>query len=169
MEEKKEQFGLIYDQYVEKIYRFVYLKVGFSQEIAEDITSRVFTKGWELHRGGGKIENPSAFLYRIARNMIIDHYRGKDKMKTISSEGFPHIADPGTNPYEKAVLASDAEQVKSAIQKIKKDYQDVVIWRYLEDMPISEISAILQKPEGAVRVMIHRGLNALRDVLIEEA
>ncbi len=168
MNNHKEQFSRIYDQYIEKIYRFIYLKVS-SQEMAEDITSKVFLNGWESYKNKGGISNPGAFLYQIARNMIVDYYREKDKTKIVSTEFIPQIADNRTNVHEKAVLGSDIEMVKSAIQNLKKDYQDVLIWHYLEDMPVAEIAQILDKPNGTIRVMIHRGLKALKNELIQES
>ena len=168
MNNHKEQFSRIYDQYIEKIYRFIYFKVS-SQEMAEDITSKVFLNGWESYKNKGGISNPGAFLYQIARNMIVDYYREKDKTKIVSTEFIPQIADNRTNVHEKAVLGSDIEMVKSAIQNLKKDYQDVLIWHYLEDMPVAEIAQILDKPNGTIRVMIHRGLKALKNELIQES
>jgi len=168
MDSLNEQFSHIYDQYIEKIYRFVYLKVN-SQEIAEDITSKVFLNGWESYKNQKEIENPGAFLYKIARNMVIDHYREKGRTKVISADNAPQMVDNKVNLYEKAILASDIEVIKSAINNLKKDYQDVIIWHYLEDMPIVEIAEILDKPVGTVRVMIHRGLNTLKDELKGEA
>src|SRR3989338_3451121 len=164
----KEQFSLIYDQYIEKIYRFIYLKVD-SQETAEDITSKVFLKGLEAYQKDQEINNPGAFLYQIARNTIIDHYRENDRTKKISTEFTGEIVDPKTNLYEKAVLNESIETTKLAIQNLKKDYQDVIIWHYLEDMPIAEIAEILNKPAGTIRVMIHRGLKSLKYKLIEQA
>jgi RNA polymerase sigma-70 factor, ECF subfamily len=168
MNSLNEQFSRIYDQYIEKIYRFVYLKVN-SQEIAEDISSRVFLKCWETYRDDqSKIKNISAFLYQISRNMVVDHYREKGKARIVSPEYSPQIADPRTNLYEKAVLNADIEVIKSALQSISKDYQDVIIWHYLEDMSAEQISEIINKPQGTVRVMIHRGLQSLKNVLNQE-
>ena len=166
MNDNKEQFSLIYDQYIEKIYRFVYLKVN-SQEIAEGITSHVFMKGLESYQDSREIKNVSAFLYQIARNSVVDHYREKGRTKTVSPEFLPETADLKVNLHEKAIINADIELVKSALQNIKKDYQDVVIWHYLEDMPTAEIAGILGKPEGTVRVMLHRGLKALQEELKE--
>jgi len=168
MDNLKKQFSQIYDQYIEKIYRFVYLKVN-SQEIAEDITSKVFLKGWESYKDYKTIKNPGAFLYKIARNIVIDYYREKDRTKIVSADLISPIVDNRTNLYEKAVFSSDVEIVKSALKNIKKDYQDVLIWHYLEDLPVEQISEILGKPAGTVRVMIHRGLNSLRERLRGQA
>ncbi len=164
-----EQFGQIYDQYIEKIYRFVYLKVN-SQEVAEDITSRVFLSGWEAYKKDqAGIKNMNAFLYQIARNAVTDHYREKAKKSTVSHDAIPEISDNKANLYEKAVLSSDIDAIKVSMQGLKKEYQDVLIWHYLEDMHPEQIAEILDKPVGTVRVMIHRGLKALKDQISREA
>ena len=157
MNDSKEQFSRIYDEYIEKIYRFVFLKVD-SRETAEDITSKVFLKGWEAYNKSKNIENHGSFLYKIARNAVVDHYRGKGKIKTVSSDNVP----------EKAMFNADMEVVKAAINNLKKDYQDVLIWHYLEDMDTAQIAQILDKSEGTVRVAIHRGLKALKNELVKE-
>jgi len=172
MDNIKKQFSGIYDQYIEKIYRFVYLKVS-SQEIAEDLTSKVFLKGWEAYQKSNhssqskkskkKIVNPGAFLYQIARNTVIDHYRKKGRINIVSTESVPQIADPGENLQNMAMLSSDISVIKTAIQKLKKDYQDVIIWHYLEDIPIAELANVMGKPAGTIRVMPHRGLKELKD------
>lgn len=167
MSSSKEQFSRIYDQYIDKIYRFVYLKVN-SQEIAEDLVSKVFLKGWDAYQNqGDSIKNPGAFLYQIARNTVIDHYREKGRTKTISADFALQIADPETNAHDKAILSADISVIKTAIQGLKKDYQDIIIWHYLEDMPIAEIAKTLGKPAGTIRVMLHRGLKELKDKIKE--
>jgi len=167
MDNLNEQFGQIYDQYIDKIYRFVYLKVN-SQEIAEDITSKVFTKGWEAFQNPKEeIKNPGAFLYQIARNSVVDHYREKGRDKTISVDVIPQIVDPEENAQDKAILNADISIVRKAIQKLKKENQDIIIWYYLEDMPIANIAELMNKPAGTIRVMLHRGLKDLKDIIKE--
>ncbi len=174
MSNLNEQFGSIYDQYIDKIYRFVYLKVN-SQEIAEDITSKVFLKGWEAYQAKSqnpnsndpKIDNIGAFLYQIARNAVVDHYRDKGRTKQVSVDASPEIADPKTSAQDRAILSADINIVKASIQKLKKEHQDIIIWHYLEDMPIAEIAELLGKPAGTVRVMLHRGLKDLREKIQE--
>ena len=165
MDSLNEQFGQIYDQYIDKIYRFVYLKVN-SQEVAEDITSKVFLKGWEAFKSPkAEVKNQGAFLYQIARNAVVDHYREKGRTKVVSVDDSPEIADPGTNSQEKAILNADINVIKKGIQKLEKEYQDIIIWHYLEDMPIANIAELIGRPAGTIRVMLHRGLNDLRDII----
>jgi len=161
MSNPQKIFSQVYDQYVDKIYRFVFLKVN-SQEIAEDLTSETFFRGWQVFKKQEvRIENPPAFLYKIAKNLVIDYYREKGKTKIISAE-YPGISDPRANLEEKALLSSDFEVIHQALANIKENYQEVIIWHYLDDLSISEVAKLLNKPEGTVRVMLHRGLKELR-------
>jgi RNA polymerase sigma-70 factor (ECF subfamily) len=167
-DQKNEQFSLIYDQYIEKMYRFVYLKVS-SVEVAQDITSRTFLKGWEAYNKDSRIKNPGAFLYQVARNLVIDHYREKGRSKTVSMEHVGPVLDSSSDIHQKAVLNADIETIKKAIQSLKDDYQDVLIWYYLEDMPAEHIAQLINRPVGTVRVMIHRGLQMLKEIVVQES
>ena len=161
MDNKREEFTKIYKENIDKIYRFVYLKVD-SQESAEDITSKVFLRFWETYKRDKSIDNIRAFLYKVANNAVVDHYRDKSRTNIVSSDVVARFADTRTNLYDKSVLASDIESIKLNIQKLKKDYQDIIIWHYLDDMSIKEIAVLTGKSEGNIRVMVHRGLNELR-------
>jgi len=158
----KKAFSKIYDQYIEKIYRFIFLKVN-SKEIAEDLTSETFLKCWEAFKEK-EIENPQAFLYQIARNLIVDHYRQKEKFQTVPIENNP-ISDPRQNLQETSNLNLEMEKVRTALSKLKDEYQDVLIWYYLEGIPVRKIAKMLDKTESATRVLIHRALNSLREEL----
>jgi RNA polymerase sigma-70 factor (ECF subfamily) len=163
MTNSRKIFSEIYDQYIDQIYRFVFLKVS-SQEIAEDLVSETFTRAWESIKGGTDIKNCRAFLYQIARNKVIDHYREKGKNQVVSAELDP-IVDPREDLEEKAIFNSDLEVVKKAITNLKDDYQNVIIWHYLDDLPIPEVSKILDKSEDATRVLLHRALKSLKNEL----
>jgi RNA polymerase sigma-70 factor (ECF subfamily) len=163
----RKEFSQIYDQYIDKIYRFVFLKVN-SQEIAEDLTSETFLRGWRTFKNQEKeIENPPAFLYQIARNLVTDHYREKGKAQLISAESV-QIDDPNSNLAEKAMLRSDFNTVRRALGHLKEDYQAVIIWYYLDDLPVPEIAKMMEKPEGTIRVMLHRALKSLKKSLKNE-
>jgi RNA polymerase sigma-70 factor (ECF subfamily) len=161
----KKEFGKIYDQNINQIYRFVFLKVN-SKEKAEDLTAEVFTKGWDNFKKGKDIRNVRAFLYQIARNLVVDYYREKGRVRTISSDDVL-IIDSSQGADKKAELDSDFAQVRTALSKIKEDYKDVVIMRYLDQLSVSEISKVMDKSEGSVRVLTHRALNALKKEIRE--
>jgi RNA polymerase sigma-70 factor (ECF subfamily) len=165
MADTRKTFGQIYDRYIEKIYRFIFFKVN-SQEIAEDLASETFLKTWAVFKNGKEIENMQAFLYKTARNLVIDYYREKGKVQIVSADN-PSITDPSQNLEERAVLNSDLENVSQALTKLKEDYQDVIIWHYLDDLPIQEISYMLGRTEDATRVLLHRALKALKEEIKE--
>jgi RNA polymerase sigma-70 factor (ECF subfamily) len=164
MANPRKEFSKLYDKYIAKIYRFIYLKVN-SEEIAQDLCSETFLKGWQAFKNSqNKIENPSAFLYRIARNLVTDYYREKGRTQVVSAE-YVSMTDPRPGLEERMILNSDLEQVKAALVNLRDDYQNVIVWRYLDDLSIPEIAKILDKSETAVRVMLHRALKALKNEL----
>ena len=162
----RKSFSKIYDQYVEKIYRFIFLKVN-SQEVAQDLTSETFLRTWQKfsQAKGNPIENPQAFLYQTARNLVIDYYREKGRAQVVSAELAP-IIDPRQDLEEKAMLRSDLNMIRIALASLSEEYQDVIIWHYLDDLPIREVAKMLGRTEEATRVLLHRALKALKDKLI---
>jgi len=163
MANPRKEFGKIYDQCINKIYRFIFLKVN-SEEIAQDLCSETFLKGWESYKNNSKIDNPSAFLYRIARNLVTDYYREKGRTQFVSPETVA-IADPSQEIEEKIAFNSDLDQIKAVLANLKEEYQNVIIWRYLDDLPIPEVAKMMDKTEEATRVTLHRALKALKNEL----
>jgi len=161
MNNPRKAFSQIYDQCVEKIYRFIFLKVS-SQEIAQDLCSETFLKGWQSFKENNKkIDNPQAFLYQIARNLVVDHYREKGRTQTVSADCIS-ITDPRVNLEEETQANSELDTIKAVLTTLKDEYQEVVIWHYIDDLSIAEIAKMLKKSEGAVRVTLHRALKAVK-------
>lgn len=164
MTNKHKEFSKIYDKQIDKIYRFIYLKVS-SEEIAQDICSETFLRGWKRFQvKSSKIENIQAFLYQIARNLIADHYREKGNVQIVPPESIV-IIDSKQNLEKNAILTSDIDGVKKALTNLKDDYQNVIIWHYLNDLSISEIAELLGRTKVSTRVLLHRALKALREQL----
>ena len=136
-----------------------------SKQDSEDLTSEAFFKFWRnINAKKEKIDNPRALLYKIANNSVIDFYRKKSRTELIT--------DPEDNILAKIKdksdlnremnLDSDIIQIKEALNNIKEEYKDIIIWHYLDDFSAKEISQITEKPEGTIRVKIHRALKALK-------
>jgi len=165
MRDRREEFERIYNENIDRIYRFVLIKVN-SKELAEDLTAETFIKAWNVFKKAQKKDsllNPRAFCYQIARNLIIDHYRLKSRFTFVPLD-FP-LADPKNKIHEMAIINSDMEMVMNSILNLKSDYQDVIIWRYVDELSIEEIASLLGKSEEATRVMIHRAMSSLRKVI----
>ena len=162
---KKREFVKLYDRYAPRIYRFTYLKVNSPQD-SEDLTSETFFKFWQnLANKDEKIDNPRALLYRIANNLVTDFYRKKSRTELILDPEEDNVLAkiPDKTDLNKRInLNSDMIKVKKALSQIKGEYQNIIIWRYLDDFSAKEISQIMEKPEGTIRVLIHRALSALK-------
>lgn len=157
-------FGLLYDYYQPKIYRFVILKVGQREE-AEDLTHQVFLSAWEnikkyKHRGFPF----SSWLYRIARNQVIDFYRTSKRDVSLGEVNPEYFISPATT-HLAAEKDLGMEKVLLALGKLEPNYQDVIIMRFVEDLSVKETAAALGKSEGAVKLAQHRAIKKLRSLL----
>lgn len=161
-----EAFGEIYDLYVSKIYRFIYFKVSSIEE-AEDLTSEVFLKTWQYVSDGKEIENLNAILYKIARNIVIDFYRDRTKKEVLEEELLVKAAVKD-DELEKLQINLDMKDIEKSLRELKDEYREIIILRFIEELSISEIAEILEKSKGAVRVLIFRALETLKEVLEEK-
>lgn len=160
------QFTKIYRNNIDGIYRFFYLKLKSSQ-IAEDLSSDVFTRFWDVcqKRGIKDIKNSRAFLYKTARNLLADYYRRKPELEHVSIEEIKDSADSSQPLKEKIILNEELAEIQNAILRLKEDYQDIIIWHYLEGLTITEIAEIMNKSENTVRVSLFRAMSALKGSL----
>ena len=164
MQNPRKEFSQIYDNYISKIYRFIFLKVS-SIETAEDLTSETFLRGWQVYENrADDLENPQAFLYQIARNLVIDHYRKKAKNQVVSVDQNPLI-DPRVNLEKNAEKNSDLMNIRNAMADLKDEYQNVLIWHYLDDLPVREVAKLMDKSEENTRVLLHRALKSLKKTI----
>jgi RNA polymerase sigma-70 factor, ECF subfamily len=163
-------FTKAYDMYAPQIYRHVLGRVS-QKEAAEDLTSQVFLKTWDyVAKGGQTIGNIRALLYRIAHNLITDHYR-KRKFETVDIDALPENlrASVQAKGFEKRT--EDREIVLSmerAIARLENEYRDVIVWRFIDELSIEEITAISGKTPNAVYVAVHRALKKLKKIIEED-
>lgn len=167
---EQKEFLKLYDENAAGIFRYIFLRVS-SKEIAQDLASEAFLRGWKKLttdyglQAAAKINNPRAFFYKIARNLVVDFYRSKLRTE-ISLEAMEiDIPDFAGDPSAKTNLELELKPIKKALAQIKGDYAEVIIWHYLDELTILEIAEILDKSEGAVRVMLSRGLEKVRELL----
>ena len=164
-----KSFIKVYDLYINQIYRFIYFKVSNVEE-AEDLTSAVFLKTWSYIQEGNEIKHKTlkALIYKIARNLVIDHYRKSSRQKSVSlnDDFVKEIIDNKQNIQKEIELMSDIESVKRNLKELKDEYREAIVMRFVNELSISEIADILDKPKGNVRVLIYRALKAMRSTQI---
>lgn len=163
----KNAFGVLYDYYLPKIYRFIYLKTA-NQAETEDLTHETFLNAWQnlpryQHRGFPF----SSWLYQIAKNSVIDFYRTRKKNIQIESVDESLI---GISFQDSEILdgSMTIEKLKKYIALLKQDYQDVLIMRFVDDLTNEEISAALNKSQGAIRLIQHRAIKELKALYEKE-
>ncbi len=166
----KEAFEKIYDVYAVRIFRFIYLKTS-SKETAEDLTSEVFLKCWRYIKNIGerssdddflKNEKIGPFIYKVARNLLIDFYRKKQFITVeIDQEIKNRISDGKQDIFRMVGLKEDIEEARKALRDIKDEYREVIILRHVENLQIEEIAEVMEKNEGSVRTLIHRAMKSL--------
>lgn len=160
-----EAFGKIYDLFAHRIYRFVYFKVS-SVEEAQDITADVFLKAWSylIDEKGQEVRHLSALLYSMARNRVIDHYRSKShEAVPLSEHAEETVADPHTESAKVEAMI-DTQLLEKHLRSLKDEYREVLVMKYLDELDTAEIAKILGKSHGNVRVLLHRALEAVREL-----
>jgi RNA polymerase sigma-70 factor (ECF subfamily) len=155
-------FGQIYDLYFEKVYRFIYFRVSH-RESAQDLVADVFVKVWDKL---GKIQDVRSFngwIYQIARNLVIDHYRSRKQDIDISL--LENVLEYEDNMVDRANLTFQQKAFISELKNLTPEQQMVIKMKFLEDLDNSEIAKILDKSEGAIRVIQHRAIAELKHLL----
>ena len=156
----------LYDQYVNKIYLYIHHRVG-QAELAEDLTGQVFMRMLEALRSGrGWQTSFSGWLYRIAHNLVIDHYRRRTRTAFVDIEETAHtLAAPDGDPLHSVQSRLDSEHLRTALSLLTGEQAQVIALRFLEELSISEVAEIMNKTEGAVKALQYRAVLSLRRVM----
>jgi len=163
-----DAFGILYDRYVTKIYRFVYLKVSHKEE-AEDIVSDVFLKTWNYLTDNTRdrtveVASFSGLIYTIARTSIIDFYRARANRRECTIEVLEGVADE-TDLKSEIATRQEIDLILKSLKKMKREYQEVIVLKYIEELSTAEIAEILDKSQVSVRVTVHRAMKILKKII----
>jgi RNA polymerase sigma-70 factor (ECF subfamily) len=153
-----EAFTALYDSYMSRVYRYVFFRVADDQT-AEDITSQVFLRAWEHLKRYRQDGSFLAWLYTIARNAVIDHYRTRKEVVPLN-DALPVPTD-GPTLQENVELKFETEQVRRAMLQLTSDQKEVLSLKFMAGFSTEEIAHHLGKREGAVRALQMRALRAL--------
>lgn len=157
-----EAFGILYEQYVERIFNYVYYRTG-NQHDAEDLTAKVFFRAMrripQYQERGLPV---SAWLYRIAHNLVANWHRDRGRRPEISlDEGYASI--PHSEHPEMTLLhLEEQNNLLQIIRDLPPDRQQLIILKFVEHMSNAEIGQIMGRTEGAVKSLYHRTLLSLR-------
>lgn len=156
-------FGELYERYLAAIYRYIFYRVGEVAE-AEDLTETVFLKAWEaLDRYEVRDVPFSAWLYRIAHNVVVDRHRTRKAAVPLDST--LSLRDEADGPEDRLDALEDVESLIWAMSQLSADYQQVLVLRFISGLSHAETGRVLKRSEEAVRVLQFRALQALRNLL----
>lgn len=156
----EEKFRAMFENYYQPIYRFLYWRTS-DKHLSEDLTSGVFEKAW---RSRDKFDgaSPQAWLYRIARNTLTDHWRLK---KSVPLEHEENILSQETETGEILDANLRLDNLRQALKQLPTEMRTIVTLRFIEGLSAKEVGQRLNISEGNVRVIQFRALKQLREVL----
>lgn len=160
-----EAFDKLYSKYLKKVYTYIYYRVG-SVEEAEDLTSNVFLQAFiHLDRYEYQGVSFSAWLLRIAHNMVANWYRDHSNRQWVDLDDWKEMASTDELPGENLEREEDRERVKLAVSSLPPEKQQVLILRFAEGMKHKEIAEVVGKSPGAVKVLVHRSLASVHRLM----
>jgi len=158
-----EAFGVLYERYVGRIYNYIYYRTGSPLD-AEDLTARVF---FRAHNHISRFKNMgvpfSAWLYRIAHNLVANWHRDNSRRHEVPLEDNLPLHQRVEQPEAMLITSQEQETLLIRIRKLPPDRQQLLILKFVEGMSNAEVGVIMSKSEGAVKSLYHRTLLALRD------
>lgn len=153
-----------YDLFAPKLYRHALFRTS-SPEIAEDIASETFTRAWAVVREKAKeIRHLKAFLYRIADNLIVDHYRKNARAAVPISEEIEETLRAPGDPHERLDRTLAGEKLAGLLTKLRPETRDLLVMRYVDDLPIEHIAKAVGKTKNALYVALHRAVKELKEI-----
>ena len=161
----REAFTQLYEEYFDKIYRYVTLRIGNKME-AEDITQQVFLNALQSISSFKWRGIPfSAWLFRIAHNQLVDYLRKKTKQTTAPLN--ESLVSSDCNPQLIAEQNLDIDQLLVAIKQVTKAQREVISLRFASELPIAQVAKVMGKSQGAVKALQHSAIVALRKALLK--
>jgi len=157
-----EAFGLLYEKYVQKIYNYVYYRTGNHHD-AEDLTAKTFQRAMKhISRYEQRGVPFSAWLYRIAHNVVANWHRDRSRRKVIALDELALYHQRRPSPEGLVEEDEEKRELLRAIRQLPTDRQQLLILKFVEGMSNEAIGQIMKRSEGAIKSLYHRTLLALR-------
>lgn len=160
----KDAFGHLYEKYLDDIYHYLFYRVS-NQQDAEDLTEKVFLKAWRaLTKHPPQQLSFRLWIYRIAHNVAIDYYRTRKEAVDLDQLG--ELQSEHLKPEQIVTQNERNRSLLEALQRLKEEHQEVLVCRFVVELTHSETAVVMERSEGAVRILQYRALEALRKILL---
>jgi len=164
----KEAFGELYTRYVDRIYSYVYYRTGDVAE-AEDLTAKIFFRAMNhIPRYTDRGLPFSAWLYRIARNLVANWHRDRSRRRIIALDDITHWKVGQESPEIETQLLQDRDALLRVVRRLPAERQELLILKFVDKLSNAEIGNIMERSEGAIKSLYHRTLLALREEFEKE-
>ncbi|HTP01746.1 MAG TPA: sigma-70 family RNA polymerase sigma factor [Anaerolineales bacterium] len=161
----RDAFGRLYELYIDRIFNYVYYRTGNLHD-AEDLTARVFQRAMNhIHSYTDRGLPFSAWLYRIAHNLVANWHRDRSRRQEIPLNDLPVIPSREDKPETSLVRSQEQDSLLRMIRQQPAERQHLLILKFVENLSNAEIGQIMGRSEGAVKSLYHRTLLSLRDDL----
>ena len=158
----QESFAVLYDLYIQKIYRFIYYRTHHKQT-AEDLTSLVFTKAYSKFESFDPKASFATWMYRIARNTVIDHYRTNKGVVDIEEAFNLESQDNIEADYE---VKEKLTKARRYLDSLPEEQRDLIIMRLWDGLGYDEIAQITGKKEASLRVAFSRAVSKMQKEIV---
>ena len=160
-----DAFGALYTRHLDAIYRYIFFRVA-DVPLAEDLTEEVFVRAWTaLPKYEPQGYRFTSWLYQIARNLVVDHYRVQSSRAHVDDPALEDLPDPQLHPEDQVADQEGLASLARAVQQLGDDEQHVIILRFVEGLSHRQVAETIGKSEGASRVIQHRALEALAELM----
>jgi RNA polymerase sigma-70 factor, ECF subfamily len=166
-------YDRLYNLYSDRVFRYLYARIG-QREVAEDLTADVFVRLLQnLPRFRVNAARPvasfSAFVYRVAGNLLTDQYRKQKHRDHQDIDDQPFLADRRPEPFVQTAASEIRNELMDAMRKLGAEQQAVLLYRFSEEFSVLEVAEIMGKTTGAIKALQHRAIANLRRIMTTEA
>ncbi len=154
----------LHQRFYEPVARYIQFKVSDPQTV-EDLSGEVFVRVLEgLKRGYGWRDSPQGWIMGIARNVVVDYYRKKERMPEVTLNESLTAAE-NSDPTHQAMLSDRQRHLMQAIQQLTVEQRDVILMRFVEGIDIKGVAKAINKSPGAIKGLQYRALRALAEIM----
>lgn len=169
--EKEKRFNILYEKYVDEIYKYVYMRTGMKRNTAEDITQEIFIAIYRGLYGFKGLSTEKTWIYRIASHKLMDYYRKVYKEKesiSLEESEVGEIKDTGLGVEDLVTRKMESYEISQCLQMVPEHYRIVLTLRYMDEKSVKEIAGLLQKTPKAIESLLQRAKSKFYEIYKEK-
>jgi RNA polymerase sigma-70 factor, ECF subfamily len=161
-----EAFGVLYDKYVDMVFRYVLFRVGGDRAFAEDVTSETFLRAL---RSIGSVSyqgrDVGAWFVTIARNIVFDHVKSSRYRLEVTTAELQDNREETSGPEQEVMTEATNAELLRCVSQLGDDQRECIVLRFIEGKSVSEVAQLMDRNEGAVKALQHRAVRRLAQIL----